>query len=132
MYVDTGAFISFLDRSDTHHDLFRRLFSAPPRMVTTPLVVAEGHGWFLRRYDGEAALRYLAFLAELPRLEIERVGPADLEAASGYLRRFKDQPLTLADALGLHVMARRGIRSAWSADRHLALGGAALIVHGGE
>ncbi len=50
-YVDTSAFIAFLDRSDSFHPLFRRLFSTPPRLVTSALVVAEGHGWFLRRYD---------------------------------------------------------------------------------
>lgn len=131
-YVDTGAFISFLDRSDSHHVLFRRLFSDPPRMVTTPLVVAEGHGWFLRRCDGEKALRFLSFLDGPPRLEIEEVGPAELEAAAEYLRRFADQPLTLADAVGLHVMRRRRIRLCWSADRHLTLSGAALVVHGGD
>ena len=46
-YVDTSAFIAFLDRSDSHHALFRRLFADPPALVTSSLVVAEGHGWFL-------------------------------------------------------------------------------------
>ena len=48
-YVDTSALIAFVDRSDTHHPLFRRLFSEPPGIITTTLVVAEGHAWFLRR-----------------------------------------------------------------------------------
>jgi len=43
-YVDTSAFIAFLDRSDSFHALFRRLFSEPPPLVTSSLVVAEGHG----------------------------------------------------------------------------------------
>lgn len=43
VYVDTSAFIAFVDRSDTHHPLFRRLFSRPPGLITTTLVVAEGH-----------------------------------------------------------------------------------------
>ena len=50
-YVDTSGFIAALDRSDTHHDDFRRLFAKPPELLTTALVVAEGHAWFLRRYD---------------------------------------------------------------------------------
>ena len=67
-YVDTSALISFLDRSDTWHPLFRQLFAKPPRLVTTPLVVAEGHAWFVRRYDASRALLFLAFVEELPAI----------------------------------------------------------------
>lgn len=40
--VDTSAFMAFLDRSDTHHALFSRLSALPPKLLTTPLVIAEG------------------------------------------------------------------------------------------
>jgi predicted nucleic acid-binding protein len=53
-YVDTSALIAFVDRSDTYHLTFRRLFAKPPALLTTTLVIAEGHAWFLRRYDGRA------------------------------------------------------------------------------
>jgi hypothetical protein len=55
-YVDTSALIAFVDRSDTYHPLFRLLFSDLPGLVTTTLVVAEGHGWFFRRYDRTRAV----------------------------------------------------------------------------
>jgi hypothetical protein len=45
-YADTAAFIAFLDKSDSHHALFRRLFSDPPPLATSALVLAKGHGWF--------------------------------------------------------------------------------------
>ncbi|MGH9578647.1 MAG: PIN domain-containing protein, partial [Terriglobales bacterium] len=57
-YVDTSALIAFADRSDSHHPLFKSLFASPPRLVTSSLVVAEGHGWFLRRYDRTRALQF--------------------------------------------------------------------------
>jgi predicted nucleic acid-binding protein len=41
-YVDTSALIAFVDRSDSHHLTFRRLFSQPPSLLTTTLVVAWG------------------------------------------------------------------------------------------
>jgi predicted nucleic acid-binding protein len=56
-YVDTSAFIAFLDRSDSHHARFGQFFSDPPRLVTSAIVIAEGHGWFLRRYDRQRALQ---------------------------------------------------------------------------
>jgi predicted nucleic acid-binding protein len=77
-YVDTSALIAFLDRSDSYHPLFRRLFSAPPSLVTSALVIAEGHGWFLRRYDHHRAMQFLAFIAELPRLAVEPFGAEQL------------------------------------------------------
>jgi predicted nucleic acid-binding protein len=69
-YVDTSVFIAFLDRSDSYHPLFRRLFSNPPRLVTSALVLAEGHGWFLRRYDTRRAIQFLSFIDELPALTL--------------------------------------------------------------
>src|SRR2546425_1569143 len=69
-YVDTSALIAFLDKSDSFHALFRRLFSEPPPLITSSLVIAEGHGWFLRRYDQRRAVQFLAFVDALPRLTI--------------------------------------------------------------
>lgn len=129
VYVDTSAFIAFVDRSDTYHPLFRRLFSAPPRLVTTPLVIAEGHGWFLRRYDQNRALQFLAMVESMKPLKVVSVGRREQAAATKLLRRFSDQALTLADAVGLHLMENRGIQSCWSTDRHLSLTGVGLVIH---
>ena len=69
-YVDTSAFIAFLDQSDSYHPLFRRLFSNPPALATSCLVLVEGHGWFLRRYDPRRAIEFLNFIAALAPLSI--------------------------------------------------------------
>ena len=50
-YADTAAFIAFLDKSDSHHALFRRLFSDPPPLATSALPVASS-GPTLRRVHG--------------------------------------------------------------------------------
>ncbi len=128
-YVDTSALIAFADASDSHHPLFRRLFAQPPALVTTPLVVAEGHGWFLRRFDVTRALQFMALVEALAPLRLLGVGAAEQRAATRLMRRFSDQPLTLADAVGLHLMAARRIRSCWSTDRHLGLTGVSLVIH---
>ena len=126
-YVDTAAFIAFLDRSDSYHSLFRRLFSDPPPLATSSLVLAEGHGWFLRRYDQRRALEFLNFVETLPALAIDAFDADAVKHSSRLLKKFDDQALTLADAHGLAVMADRRIASCWSTDRHMALTGATLV-----
>jgi predicted nucleic acid-binding protein len=128
-YVDTSALIAFADRSDTYHPLFRRLFSSPPRLITTPLVIAEGHGWFLRRYDRMRALQFLAMIEVMTPLQLISVGSSEQAEAMAILRRFSDQNLTLADAVGLHIMDTRGVRECWSTDFHLGLTGVPLVIY---
>src|SRR5271169_6551390 len=94
-YVDTSAFIAFLDRSDSFHPLFRRLFSSPPPLVTSALVIAEGHAWFLRRYDARRALEFLSFIGEFPRLSVESFGGEQLRKTQRLVTKFADQGLTL-------------------------------------
>ncbi len=128
-YVDTSAFIAFLDRSDTYHPLFRRLFAEPPPLITTPLVIAEGHGWFLKRYDRTRALQFMAMVEVLSPLQVIDVGLQEQRGAVELLRKFSDQDLTLADAMGLHVMDRRSIQTCWSTDFHLSLTRIPLVIH---
>ena len=128
VYVDTSALIAFVDRSDTHHALFRRLFSQPPAIITTTLVVAEGHAWFLRRYDRTRALQFLAMIEDMKPLKIAPVGAAEQAGATRLLRRFSDQNLTLTDAVGLHLMRERKLGMCWSTDFHLGLTGVSLVI----
>ena len=101
-YVDTSAFIAFLDRSDSHHALFRGLFSNPPSLVTSALVLAEGHGWFLRRYDQRRAREFLSFVRDLePTLAVRSFDARQLTSSEAILGKYPDQALTLADAHGL-------------------------------
>jgi predicted nucleic acid-binding protein len=126
-YADTAAFIAFLDKSDSYHALFRRLFADPPPLATSALVLAEGHGWFLRRYDQRRAIEFLNFVDALPLLTIEGFDAAAVKRSSKWLKKFSDQTLTLADAHGLAVMSDRRITSCWSTDRHMTLTGATLV-----
>jgi predicted nucleic acid-binding protein len=128
-YVDTSAFIALVDRSDSHHMLFKRLFAEPPALVTTMLVVAEGHGWFLRRYDQNRALQFVAMIEQMRPLTILPVGASEFAAAAGILRKFVDQQLTMTDAVGLHVLAKRRTQACWSTDFHLGLTGVPLVIH---
>jgi predicted nucleic acid-binding protein len=95
-------------------------------LATSSLVIVEGHGWFLRRYNRDRALQFLAFLETLPHLVVESFDAIELWKARRMLTRFADQDLTLADAHGLAIMADRRTQICWSTDRHLGLTGVQL------
>lgn len=127
-YVDTSALIAFVDRSDTHSSLFRRLFSDPPGLITTTLVVAEGHGWFLKRYDRTRALQFLSLIEDMQPLRVIPVGPEEQSGGARMLRKFSGRDLSLTDAVGLHMMKLRRANSCWATDFHLGLTGIPLVI----
>jgi predicted nucleic acid-binding protein len=131
-YVDTSALIALVDRSDSYHALFNQLFADPPKLVTTVLVLSEGHGWFLRRYDQTRALQFLSMIEEMHPLTVLEVGAKQHESAVALLRKFSDQRLTLVDAVGLRVMADRRIKTCWSTDFHMGLTGVPLVIHSSD
>ena len=127
--VDTSALIAFADRSDTYQRFLRRLFADPPRLVTAPLVIAEGQGWLLKRFDRTRALQFVTMVEAIQPLKIVAVGAREQREAAALLRRFSDQDLTLTDAVGLYLMQSRDIHTCWSTDFHLGLTGVALVIH---
>ena len=71
VFLDTGIFIAFLDRSDRYHAAAVALFADPPRRWYCSLaVVGETYGWFLHRLGEEAARTFRLALQDFPRLEL--------------------------------------------------------------
>lgn len=128
-YVDTSALIAFVDRSDTYHPTFRRLFVKPPALLTTTLVIAEAHAWFLRRYDRRRALQFMSMVEDMTPLTVAAVGSKEQAGGIDMLRRFSDQDLTMTDAVGLHLMKAQRVRMCWSTDFHLGLTGVSLVIN---
>jgi predicted nucleic acid-binding protein len=104
------------------------LFSGPPPPATSSLVIAEGHGWFLRRCDRRRAIQFPAFIDALPGLTIRPFDAADLGKAGRAVKKFADRNLTLDGAHGLVIMRERRIGRCWSTDRHLGLDGVPLVI----
>jgi len=71
-------------------------------LVTSSIVIARGTGGFWR-HDQRRAIQFLSFVHELPKLEIASFDGRDVIQAGLIVRKFSDQPLTLADAHGIVI-----------------------------
>jgi len=128
VFLDTGIFIAFLDRSDNHHASAVQLFADPPRRWYTSLaVVSETYGWFLHRLGEEAARTFRLALAEFPRLVLLSIDESVHKAVGAKLDRFRGRKLTYVDASSLVLLERESIRQVWGTDADLALEGARVI-----
>lgn len=131
VFLDSGIFIAFLDRSDRHHAVALRLFSDPPRQWSTSLaVVSETYGWFLHRLGEDAARTFRLVLTELPRLQLLSLTPAHHAAVIQRLERLRGHKLTYVDASSLVFLSTFRIGEVWGTDRDLALEGARVIPGG--
>jgi predicted nucleic acid-binding protein len=98
------------------------------RLVTTNLVVAEMQ-ILLSRFRGPAeGIRFLDSLYQDPTHQVV-FADRDLERAAvdHWLRRFKDQRLSLADAVSFEVMRSRQLRQALALDEHFELAGFEIL-----
>jgi predicted nucleic acid-binding protein len=128
VFLDSGIFIAFLDRSDQYHPAAARLFADPPRRWLTSLaVVSETYGWFLHRLGEEAARTFRLALDELPRLELVALDPAHQRAVAGKLDRLRGHKLSYVDASTLVILEARRIVEVWGTDRDLAVEGARVV-----
>jgi predicted nucleic acid-binding protein len=131
VFLDSGIFIAFLDRSDRFHAAAIELFSNPPRRCHTSLaVVSETYGWFLHRLGEEAARTFRLALADFPWLTLQALDAAHHAAVLGKLERLRGHKLTYVDASSLVFLSRLRIREVWGTDRDLSLEGARVVPTG--
>jgi predicted nucleic acid-binding protein len=128
VYLDTGIFIAFLDRSDRYHAQAVHLFAAPPRRWYSSFgVVSETYGWFLHRLGEDAARTFRLALADLPRLRLVAVDQPLHNATLRKLERLRGHKLTYVDAGSLVILERHRIREVWGTDADLGLEGACVV-----
>lgn len=128
VFLDTGAFIAFLDRSDGLHEHVKTLFASPPRRwMTSILVVGEAHGWFLHRMGEEAARAFRELLEELPRLTLLDANARHHAAVLEKLNDLRGCKLTYVDASSLVWLESKDIPIVWGTDHHLGLEGARVV-----
>ncbi|MFN2421002.1 MAG: type II toxin-antitoxin system VapC family toxin [Gemmatimonadota bacterium] len=127
-YIDSGAYIAFLVRSDLLHDEVVSLFASPPRAwYTSVLVVSETYSWFLHRLGEEAARTFRRLVEDLSGLEILDSDPVHRAATWEKLDRLRGHKLTYVDASSLVWLEKLGIGTVWGTDHHLGIEGADVV-----
>lgn len=127
VFIDSGAFIAFLIRSDRLHSETARLFAEPPRHWYTSIpVISETYSWFLHRLGEESARVFRALLDNLTGLVILPAEATHLAAVWRKLDRLRGHKLTFVDASSLVWLEEREIGQVWGTDRHLAIEGATV------
>jgi predicted nucleic acid-binding protein len=131
VFLDSGIFIAFLDRSDRFHPGAVELFSNPPRRCHTSLaVVAETYGWFLHRLGEEAARAFRVALADFSWLTLQALDTGHHAAVVQKLERLRGHKLTYVDASSLVLLSRLRIRVVWGTDKDLTIEGARVVPMG--
>jgi len=127
-FIDSGAFVAFLDRSDHQHAEARAMFGRPPtRLTTSILVVSETYSWCLHKLGEPAARTFRQFLDELPALRILHADANHHRAVWEKLDSLRSRKLTFVDASALVCLEAHGINTVWGTDYDLALEGATVI-----
>lgn len=128
VFVDSGAFVAFLDRSDRQHESVRALFGRPPaRMITSILVISETYTWFLHKLGEPAARNFREFLDDLPSLRILDADTEHLGAVWKKLDELRGRKLTFVDASALVCLRQQRIATVWGTDFDLTLEGAEVV-----
>ena len=131
-FLDTSGWFAALSPKESAHKAalaaYREWIEGGAQLVTTNLVVAEMRILMMRFRGPAEGLRFLDTLYQDATHEVVFVS-RDLErgAIDGWLRRFKDQPLSLADAVSFEVMRARRIRKALALDEHFELAGFEVV-----
>jgi uncharacterized protein len=127
-FLDTSGWFAALSPKEAKHRAahmaYRSWIESDTRLVTTNLVVAEMQILLSRFRGADEGLRFIDSLYQDPTHEVVFVN-RDLERAAidRWLRRYRDQRLSLADAVSFEIMRERRIRQVLALHEHFELAG---------
>lgn len=128
VFLDTSGWFAALSPKEPKHKsaraTYRQWIEKGVTLVTTNLVVAEMQILLSRFRGADEGLQFLDSLYQDATHEVVFVD-RELERAAidGWLRRYRDQRLSLADAVSFEVMRTQRIRQALALDAHFRVAG---------
>jgi len=127
LFVDSGAWLAFLHRSDQHHaEADRAMRSAIEKRIglfTTNLVVAEVHRLLVHRVGIQAGRAFLQGLGTSRHVEIAWTTEVEHAEALRWIARLADHPITYTDAVSFAAVQRRRCRTVLGFDHDFVLAG---------
>lgn len=131
VFADSSGFIAAFDRRDARHPraerLWREFAKRGELLLTTQLVLAETVTHLRRRGGYEPSRRVGAALLESKVIEIAGLSDEQIGAAWREFVRNPDPKLSLCDAASFVLMRERGVKRAFTFDRHFAEAGFELL-----
>ena len=132
VFLDTSGWFAALNPKEAKHGpalaAYRQWIEGGDQLVTTNLVVAEMQILLMRFRGADEGLRFIDSLHQDPTHDVVFVD-RELErtAVDRWLRKFRDQRLSLADAVSFEVMRSRRIEQVLALDEHFELAGFELV-----
>jgi predicted nucleic acid-binding protein len=119
-FVDTSAFLAFLDRDDDHHlkaaEVWKALLQGPARLSTTNYVLVELLALTQNRLGLKAVRAFEGSMR--PALTVHWVDSGLHEVAVASLLSQSRRRLSLVDCVSFEFMRRSGIKHYFAFDRH--------------
>ena len=127
-FLDTSGWFAALSPREAKHEkalsAYRRWIEGGAKLMTTNLVVAEMQTLVMRYRGPGEALRFVDSLYQDATHEVVFVDrDTERAAIDQWIRRYRDQRLSLTDAVSFEVMRIRRIRQALAIDDHFAVAG---------
>ena len=113
--VDTGPLVALLDRSDPYHLTCQETLSSLDDSLVTVWPVMTEAMYMLRAYW--QAQDALWEMIDTGAVEIMPLGIEDLPRMRELMRKYRDQPMDLADAALVRVAERERLRRIFTLDR---------------
>ena len=113
--VDTGPLVALLDRSDPYHVACQETLSSLDDSLVTVWPVMTEAMYMLRAYW--QAQDALWEMIDMGAVEIMPLGIEDLPRMRELMRKYRDQPMDLADAALVRVAERERLRRIFTLDR---------------
>ena len=108
LFIDSSVFYAGVDADDVNHDRAASILSTNEPCITTDHVLVET--WrLLRQRTGRPSAEQFWDTLRRGTIELEFVGPADLERAWAIGPTFPDQDFSAIDRTSFAVMERLGL-----------------------